>query len=501
MLRYFEGNSWNSPIFATMITTARYLLTLLCISLFFGKVAIGQEVTIELGADQLGLNETFTIKVTLSNEKIKSYDQFPEIQGFQKQGISQSSSMNIINGQMSSSTSIIQYYKPSRKGQFTLGKFSVLINGQAFSSPGKRIVVTDAAKPTPSGGNSFDPFAEFFGRSGEVPEFVEVADEAFFSVGIDKSELYAGEGFTMDISFFMSEQNQAPFQFYGAGKQLDAILKKLKPANAWEENFNITTIEPQAVELNGKRWVKFKVFESTFFPFSEGKIEIPRVPWEMIKYKVAKNPSLFGANRQEDFKTFYSSPRSITVKPLPPHPLKSEVAVGVFQLKETSATLEAKTGEGFGYNFGIAGVGNINSLSAPKRLSGPNMNAYDPNVRQQINRGYGRVSGIKEFDYFITFNEPGDYPLQNYFHWIYFDPIREVYDTLKPQTLIQVSGESKVNEALSSQRLGGIYDKITTESNQFLNQEYKYYFTTVINVLLFGALALLAVLILRKNNG
>ena len=225
MLRYFEGNSWNSPIFATMITTARYLLTLLCISLFFGKVAIGQEVTIELGADQLGLNETFTIKVTLSNEKIKSYDQFPEIQGFQKQGISQSSSMNIINGQMSSSTSIIQYYKPSRKGQFTLGKFSVLINGQAFSSPGKRIVVTDAAKSTPSGGNAFDPFAEFFGRSGEVPEFVEVADEAFFSVGIDKSELYAGEGFTMDISFFMSEQNQAPFQFYGAGKQLDAILK------------------------------------------------------------------------------------------------------------------------------------------------------------------------------------------------------------------------------------------------------------------------------------
>ena len=98
---------------------------------------------------------------------------------------------------------------------------------------------------------------------------------------------------------------------------------------------------------------------------------------------------------------------------MPPHPLKSEVAVGVFQLKETSATLEAKTGEGFGYNFGIAGVGNINSLSAPKRLSGPNMNAYDPNVRQQINRGYGRVSGIKEFDYFITFNEPGDYPLQN----------------------------------------------------------------------------------------
>jgi len=482
-----------------MMSAARHVLTFFCLGILLSFRAFGQEVKVELGPDQLGINETFTIKVTLSNEKIKSYDQFPEIPGFQKQGISQSSSMNIINGQMSSSNSIIQYYKPSRKGQFTLPKFSVLINGQAAASQGKRITVTDAAASAPSGGNAFDPFADFFGRNEAIPEFVEIADDAFFAVNIDKSEVYAGEGFTMDISFFMSEQNQAPFQFYEAGKQLDAILKKLKPANAWEENFSITTIEPQTVERNGKKWVKFKVFESTFFPFSEGKIEIPRVPWEMIKYKVAKNPSLFGANRQEDFKTFYSSPKTITVKPLPPHPLKSEVPVGIFKLRENITTLDAKTGEGFNYNFGIAGIGNINSLAAPKRLPATNLNTFDPNVRQQINRGYGQISGIKEFDYFVTLNEAGEYPLDQYFSWIYFDPEREVYDTLKPQALIRVTGESKINEALSGQRLGGIYDKIATESNQFLNQRYKYYFTNAINVLLLGALILLAVIIFRKK--
>ena len=481
------------------MSAARHVLTFFCLGILLSFRAFGQEVKVELGPDQLGINETFTIKVTLSNEKIKSYDQFPEIPGFQKQGISQSSSMNIINGQMSSSNSIIQYYKPSRKGQFTLPKFSVLINGQAAASQGKRITVTDAAASAPSGGNAFDPFADFFGRNEAIPEFVEIADDAFFAVNIDKSEVFAGEGFTMDISFFMSEQNQAPFQFYEAGKQLDAILKKLKPANAWEENFSITTIEPQTVERNGKKWVKFKVFESTFFPFSEGKIEIPRVPWEMIKYKVAKNPSLFGANRQEDFKTFYSSPKTITVKPLPPHPLKSEVPVGIFKLRENITTLDAKTGEGFNYNFGIAGIGNINSLAAPKRLPATNLNTFDPNVRQQINRGYGQISGIKEFDYFVTLNEAGEYPLDQYFSWIYFDPEREVYDTLKPQALIRVTGESKINEALSGQRLGGIYDKIATESNQFLNQRYKYYFTNAINVLLLGALILLAVIIFRKK--
>lgn len=112
-------------------------LSFVCLSFLVVNFSQAQEVQIELGADEIGLNETFTIKVTLANDKIKSYDQFPEIPGFQKQGISQSSSMNIINGQMSSSNSIIQYYKPSRKGQFTLGNFSVLINGALFDSPEK----------------------------------------------------------------------------------------------------------------------------------------------------------------------------------------------------------------------------------------------------------------------------------------------------------------------------------------------------------------------------
>lgn len=474
-------------------------LAFVCMTFLFVNFSQAQEVQIELGPDEIGLNETFTIKVTLSNDKIKSYDQFPEIQGFQKQGISQSSSMNIINGQMSSSNSIIQYYKPTRKGQFSLGNFSVLINGESFSSPGKKITVADAVSTQGLGGNAADPFADFFGRNAEEPEYVELDDDAFFSVSVDKKEIFAGEGFNLNLAFYMSEQNQAPFQFYEPGKQLDAVLKKLKPNNAWEENFNITNIEPEVVEINGKRWIRYKVYEASFFPFSEGTIEIPRVPWEMIKYKVAKNPSFFGANRQEDFKTFYSNPQTITVKPLPPHPLKNEVSVGVFQLRENISTLEVETGQGFDYNFGINGVGNINSVSAPKRMPGANLNTFDPNVRQQINRGYGRVSGIKEFNYFITINEAGEYELDDHFNWIYFDPVRAVYDTLMPQAKIVVSGESKVNEALSGQRLGGIYDRIDTESNQFANEEYKYYFMTAINLLLLGAVALLAVIIIKKK--
>jgi hypothetical protein len=473
---------------------------LVCTFLIISSTIQAQEVVIELGPDEIGLNETFSIKATISNDRIRTYDEFPDILGFQKQGISQSSSMNIINGQVTSTNSIIQYYKPTRKGEFILDAFSVKINGNDYSSSGKRIVVGDARTSQRSG--VFDSFDDIFGRrEREEPEFIEIEDDAFFASSVDKTEVFVGEGFNVSLAFYMSETNQAPFQFYEPGRQLDEILKKMKPTNAWEENFNITNIQPERVTINDKNWVKYTVYEATFYPFSEGEITIPPISWEMIKYRVARNPSFFGSNRLEDYKTFYSSAKNIKVKPLPPHPLRNEVSVGVFQLRENISQLQVETGEGFTYNFGVSGEGNINSISAPKTKQIQKLNTFDPNVRQQINRGMGKVRGVKEFNYFITINEPGEVSLKDHFQWIYFNPLLAQYDTLRPSAIIQVTGESKVNQAISRQRLGGIYDLIELESNKLSYQRYKYYFSLFINLLLVGSVIFLAVLIIRKGNG
>src|SRR5690606_22622706 len=195
-----------------------------CILVLISALAVGQEIKIELGPDEVAMNETFNIKLTVSDERIKSYDQFPEIPGFQKQGISQSSSMNIINGQMSSTNSIIQYYKPLRKGQYTLNSFSINVNGNTATSPGKTITVTDARQSQSQRGRNYDPFDDFFGGTGEEPEYVEVEDEAFFSLTVDKEEVYVGEGFNVVMAFYMSEDNQAPFNFHEAGRKLENII-------------------------------------------------------------------------------------------------------------------------------------------------------------------------------------------------------------------------------------------------------------------------------------
>jgi hypothetical protein len=481
-----------------MSLTKVFLLFVSLLSLIHG-VGYAQEVKIELGPDEIALNETFTIKITVSEEKIRSYDPLPEITGFQKQGVSQSSSMNIINGQMGRTNRIIQEYQPTRNGQFTLGSFTISVNGKSVSTNGKSITVIDARANSGRSSRAIDPIDDLFGGGREEPEFVEVDDEAFFSLSVDKEEVFVGEGFNVSLAFYFSESNQALFNFHEAGKQLEKIINQIKPANAWEENFNITSIQPEKVEINGKAWTRFRVYQASFFPFSEGSVDFPSVGWEMIKYRIAKNPSFFGNNRLQDFKTFYSQPKKVTVKPLPPHPLRNEVSVGNYQLKESISRQDITTGEGFTYNFGITGEGNISSIRAPRKKNAQKLNSFDPSEKIQINKNRGRVTGMKEFGYFITLNQAEEVALKDHFEWIYFNPTLAAYDTLRPSLTVNVTGENKINQAISSSRLGGIYDLIDVADNTLLNQKYKYYFSAFINLLLLGAVILLGILIIKKR--
>nr|MBI1232265.1 hypothetical protein [Cytophagales bacterium] len=109
------------------------------------------------------------------------------------------------------------------------------------------------------------------------------------------------------------------------------------------------------------------------------------------------------------------------------------------------------------------------------------------------------VTGSKSFGYFITLNQEEEVALEDHFQWIYFNPTLAKYDTLRPSLTVNVAGENKINQAISSSRLGGIYDLIEGEDNTLLNQKYKYYFSALINLLLVGAVILLTILILKKR--
>jgi len=431
---------------------------------------LAQQVRIDLGPSQIAENQYFTISIVANNGSIKSYDQFPDIPGLRKRGTSSSSSTQIINGRVSSSHSIIMTYTPEKKGKIIIPDFSITVNGEKINGKGKTLTVGPPVQKRQQDPFNRDPFEDFFGRKSQPQEFVDIKDDAFLALTSDKKEVYMGEGFTATLAFYVAVANRAPLQFYDLGRQLGDILKKVKPQNCWEENFNIEKINGLPIEINGKEYTQYKIYQGEFYPLNAEDIIFPSVGLEMIKYKVAKNPSFFGQNRKEGFKTFKSRPVTIKVKDLPPHPLKDAVAVGHFKLRETIDKTQLQTGQSFAYNFNVYGEGNVAAIAAPVIPKSSDIEFYKPNIEQRIRRSNNTVTGAKSFSYFGIPNEPGTYQLGDYVQWIFFNTRKNDYDTLKSNVIIHVIGESKKNETIIANDLGSFYNLIEIEDNTLLRQ-------------------------------
>jgi BatD DUF11 like domain len=467
---------------------------------YFLPIAVyAQSVQIILGPDEIGENQVWTITVTVQNDRLKSYDNFPDINGFRKRGQSTQSTTNIVNGQISSSQSVIMTYLPERQGTFTIPSFSMKVNDKPVNVPGKKVRVGPPLQQ-----QQRDPFRNFFDRSTDDffdpgdSEFVDIKEEAFLALTTSKDEVFVGEGFNATLSFFVSQENRAPLQFYELGKQLADILKKIKPVNCWEENFNIENIEGENVRINGKDYTQYKVYQATYFPLNSEQINFPSVGLEMIKYKVAKNPSFFGQNRKEDFKKFFSKPKKVVVKELPPHPMRDIVSVGEYQLDERIRSTDLETGQSAGYNFNVFGDGNISAVKKPTAESDDRFEFYEPNVRQDITRQNNRVTGTKSFSYFMIPKEPGEYRLGDYFQWVYFNPKLAKYDTLKSKLTVYVTGESKKNEAIQSNDLGNFYDRISVAENTLKTIEHTEWQKWAFNFFVLVMLGASAYLVFKK---
>jgi hypothetical protein len=428
----------------------------------------GQDVSITLGPPEIGENQAWMITLTVKNDKLSEYSDFPDIEGMRKRGTSSASNTQIINGQVSSSQSVTMTYVPDGQGSYTVPSFSMTVNGKPVSVSGMTVKVGPPVQQQRQ-----DPFRSLFDRDpadsffgdDQPKEFVDIKEEAFFALTTDKDEVYIGEGFNTTLSFYVADNNRAPLEFYELGKQLGEIMKKVRPENCWEENFNIENIYGERVTIQGKGYTQYKIYQGVFFPLNDEDVVFPSVSLKMIKYKVARNPSFFGQNRQEDFKSFSTKPKTVEVKPLPPHPLKDQVAVGLYSLNESVSSKQLETGQSFTYEFNIYGQGNISAINPPVINETPDFEFYDPNMTQNINRRNSRISGSKSFSYFGIPNEPGEYNLGNYFQWIYFDIEKERYDTLKARASVIVEGESRQNENILASDMGSFYDQIQFENN------------------------------------
>ncbi|TAE76107.1 MAG: hypothetical protein EAZ85_00775 [Bacteroidetes bacterium] len=449
--------------------------------LFFSKIFLFAQVHIEISKTKIALNEPFFIQIESISEPIKSYSAFPEINGFKKLKNTQNAE---VTSEGLKKYVIIQTYHPKTKGNFELPIFQMKINDFTKKSESYTIIVTSKDKKKPD--------LEDIDESEEIKitEY-NVNAEAFLGLNIDKNEIFVGESVYVYLALYISKENSAPMKFIELEKQLENIAKQLKPTNAWEENFDITNIEATVVFINGKEYEQRKIFETIYFPLNKNNFYFPALSvkvWtknKILSTETEEEKNNFDNPNKRIEKIFTSTPKTIKVKELPPHPLRERVAVGQFSISEDYYELKAQTGQSTKYYFRISGEGNLMAFSEPNLVSPRGLEFYPPTLQQYIVRGNGKVSGNVAFEYNVLPKQAGKYYFEDYFQWIYFNATTLKYDTLKPKITWQVSGVNWQDKAISSTQKD-FYSRISQEKNNFLDDIFRKNWQLILQILIIG---------------
>jgi len=218
-------------------------------------------------------------------------------------------------------------------------------------------------------------------------------------------------------------------------------LPQIRPINCWEENFGISgEPETRRVVIGGRRYTEYRVFEAAYFP-----LNAQPVAFRAVRLRVRSHP--VGKPEQAALRPFETEPFRVVTQPLPPHPQRERVAVGVFRWEETLHPTRGSTGQTLTYTVRITGEGNLAGVGLPHPPNDETFDVYPPDVRQSISRRAGRVSGEKVFTFQLIPKKAGTYALSRLLAWTAFNPKTSQYETHHPAASVRVTGPALVSDA------------------------------------------------------
>ncbi|MFT7435084.1 MAG: hypothetical protein ACI8UX_000875 [Psychromonas sp.] len=438
----------------------RLLLTILFVLLSISSYSQKRsDIGVELGPEVLEVGEVFNIKITVRKSPNSNVNDFPEIEGLRKDGKFVSHAKIKINDKNVLQHIITQNYKAIEWGTFELPEFVFLVNGEKILLPKGKITISNK--------NDF-----------EEADFIDTLsnEHALLFLFVNKQKIVVGEGFRLNLAFYVSEENTVLWEFpENMASQIESMVTRLKPENCLESRRKIGVISPEPALINGKKYIRYKFYEGMYYPLGSQDISLPSVTLNMDLIKM-----LADSTQETKVRPFSSRPFLINVAELSDHPLKNKVAVGNFRLKEISKIGVAKTGKILNYGLAIEGEGNIKTLLFDKPGNTKKFDFYPPQTfDKQID---GAEMGERTFTFKVFPKDSGYYNFGDYFQWIYFNTVKKDYDTLRAKQSLLVSGPTIETYSANSR---GVYDNLEKLSVSDKSINYRKIVKIGSNILLF----------------
>lgn len=466
-------------MFNTLKFYCKTIFICFCLSISSFFLLAQAIVTIDYSGNELALQETFSITVTINNEKLKTVSNFPEIEDFVKGN-------TLFNKEKKKNYTIIQEYHPRKPGEYILKPFYLLINGLRYDGRQHKLLVKDASQ-VPSGAAS--PHT-----AEEESKFSTMKEDAFFAITADKRKIFSGEGFELSAAFYVAKTNTTEINFIDLREQVKNILQKTKPSKCWIEDTSVPNeIAMDSAVLKDKVYTRYLIYSGIFYPLETDEVRIPQVKFTFLTYKVSRTSTKI--ERIPNYATLSSEPFAIKVQSLPPHPLKDEVAVGVFSLEERISPHHPKAGQTFNYTFMIKSMQGTSTIQFPHTSENKNFDIFAP--RTTLKKG-SQGEDIKSFEYGIVAHHSGSFSMKEAFQWVFFNTEKKDYDTLFPGMIVKVRGdEEEIIPAADLQN--NFYKQMIAEvSNKVRSKEKDDRIKWISNLAILLMLLFTIVLILKK---
>lgn len=403
-------------------------ILLICVTL---ATASSQEPVFEATVDRnpVSVDDRFTLSFVLSNAGMRGGQnlKLPNLDRFHiLSGPSTSSSVQIVNGAMSSTMTYSYVLQPKDPGKFTIGAATIEAGGKTLSTAPVTIeVVKGSGRPQAQQQ-----------QQGVAPDLsAQLSENLFLRASVDRSRVMQGEQINLVYKIYM----RVPVQNYN-------ITKSPGMTGFWSEEIET----PKQVQITNEtvNGVPFRVGilrRMALFPTQSGTLEIgPMEITTLVTVRDRRSMDPFDAffsdpfGRQVEY-VVKSEPIRIKVDPLPDGaPPSFKGAVGKFTITAKIDKDETKTNEPLSFKVTISGTGNIKVLESPAAEFPADFEQYPPKVTDNISRRESRISGSKTFEYVLIPRYPGAKVIRPV-EFSYFDIAKNGYVTLRsPEMAVKV---------------------------------------------------------------
>ena len=410
------------------------LIIILMALIAYSTQALADKVSFTASApDVVVVGDQFRLSYTVTTQKIKDF-QAPSIKGFDVlmgPSRSQQSSTQIINGNVTSTSSITFTYilMANTAGEYTISGASIVADGNQMVSNSVRIKVLPQDQSSNGGQNgSSNNNSSIHSSSGTTVS----NQDLFITATASKTNVFEQEAFVLTYKIYTRESNL----------QLNnAKLPDFKGFHSQE--IEMTTNAKWTPEhYQGRNYYTTVYRQFVLFPQQSGKLYIEPAQFQMTVGKPVQSADPFdaffnGGSSVVEIKKNIATPKiAINVNPLPAgKPSDFSGGVGEFTISSSINSKELKTNDAITIKLVISGTGNLKLISNPEIKFPDDFEVYDPKVDNQVRLTREGLTGNKVIEYLAIPRHAGTYKIPGV-SFSYFDIRSKSYKTLKTEEYV-----------------------------------------------------------------